>query len=266
MACKIEEHLMSFDKYNTLKHKVPYLYSVKHREQYLYYFGSNHSRDSKNIQYEILRDFWQDFLKHANRKESVVFVEGGKREVCNTEIEAIAKGAEAHYITYLADRECIETFSPEPSEKHRFGELEKHFSKKEIAFYEFARMMLQWSRHHGEKPDFREYVGNSLKNDKTNSGWLDFDFSIEHMLEIQNQLFNRDFDENDASFYYDVTNPTATHSKINELSRFDDSNIRDTYILTKIEEYWKSGKNLFIVYGASHAVRHEPAIKYLSGK
>jgi hypothetical protein len=211
----------------------------------------------------MLKEFWKDFLTHADKQKAVVFVEGGKRPVSTSEAEAIANGSEAHFITYLAAQEQIDTFCPEPPEKFRFDELHKKFTKEEIVYYEFARMTYQWNRHHGNKPDFREYVGGSLERDQKNSGWSDFDFSIDHMIELEKQMFNRPADEHDMQFYYDVINPTTTFSRINELSRFEDSGLRDTCILRHIENYWNAGKHLFIVYGSAHAVIQEPAIRHL---
>jgi hypothetical protein len=260
----IEKYLMSFDDYNKVDHPMPYTYTHQKDNQFLYYFGANHSHDPANKQYDELRYFWHDFLNRTNKINSIVLVEGGERPICSSEDEAISKGAEAHFITFLAAKESVPTFSPEPPEKFRFNELLKKFSKEEIIYYEFVRMVYQWNRHHGVKPDFDQYLGNTLKHAKNDSGWDDFDFSIKHMVEIEQKLFGRDFNKNDQEFYYDVINPTTTLSRINELSRFEDSGFRDGYILKQIEQYWNEGKNIFVVYGCSHAVMHEPAIKELA--
>ncbi|MCE9517697.1 hypothetical protein K8Q96_01690, partial [Candidatus Nomurabacteria bacterium] len=192
-----------------------------------------------------------------------VLVEGGKRPRSDSEAEAIAKGAEAHLITYLATHEDIETFSPEPPEEMRFAELLKNFSKEEIAYYEFAKVVHQWNRHHGTKPNFEDYMKPYLDNDRRHSGWSDFDFSIAHMAEIENKIFNREFNKDDFKFYDTVINPTITFSRINEVSRVEDSGLRDKYILQQIEKFWQEGKNIFIVYGCSHAVMHEQAVRKL---
>ena len=262
----IEKHLMSFDDYNKVEHPTPYQYTIEKGNQVLYYFGAHHTNDPKHKQYEMIREFWEKFLDKTQGKNSIVFVEGGERQVYSSELEAIANGGEPNFITYLASKENIPTFSPEPPERMRFEELNKKFTKEEIAYYGFARMSLQWNRYLDKKPDFKEYLTNSLNCDKENSGWVDFDFSIERMIELQKKMFNREFKEDDKQFYYDVINPTTTFSRINELSRFEDSGFRDLYILRQIEKYWNEGKNLFIVYGCSHAVMHEPAVRMLGSK
>ena len=165
-----------------------------------------------------------------------------------------------HFVAFLAKRDSVPTFSPEPPESFRFSETLKHFSKEEIAYYDFARICFQWNRKK-VKPDFDEYLGRFLKANKQDSGWNDFDFTIEHLTAIHKKLFNRDFDKDDKQFFYDVTNPTTELSRINKVSRFEDSGFRDHYILGEIEKYWKEGNSLFITYGCSHAVMHEMVLR-----
>lgn len=261
----IEKYLMSFDEYNKVDHPTPYSFKVETGKQYLYYFGANHSRDPQDKQYEMIRVFWREFLEKTGGKNCLVIVEGGKRKVCDSEEEAIHRGSEASFITYLAAKEGTETFSPEPPEKLKFEELAKHFGKDEIAFYHFARMAHQWNTiPESERPDFYDYLGKSLSQEQKDSGWSDFDFSIENMIQIQKAMFQREFDMHDQKFFYDVINPTTQFSKVNAVSRFEDEGFRDSCILKEIERFWSEGKNLFIVYGVSHAVMHEPAIMKLA--
>lgn len=260
----IEKYLMSFDEYSKVDHSTPYSFKVDDGHQYLYYFGANHSHDPENKQYKVLRAFWIDFLEKTQGKNCLVLVEGGKREICDSEEEAIYRGSEASFVTYLASKENIETFSPEPSEKLKFEELAKHFGKEEIVFYHFARMAHQWNKiPELKRPDFYRYLGNSLSQEQKDSSWGNFDFSVEHMIRLQKEMFNREFDTHDEKFFYDVINPTTNFSKVNAISRFEDEGFRDSYILKEIEKFWNEGKNLFVIYGASHAIMHEPAIRKL---
>ncbi len=255
---------MTFNEYNLINHQIPYSFFITKANQYLYYFGANHSYDPKDIQYEMIRVFWKGFLEKTGNKNCLVLVEGGKREVHDSEEEAIHQGSEADFITLLASKENMDTFSPEPPEKSKFQELVKHFDKKEIVFYHFARMAYQWNKiPESERPDFNTYLGNSLRQEQKDSGWDDFDFSVEHMKKLQKEMFNREFNMLDEMFYYDVINPTTHFSKVNAVSRFEDEGFRDSYILKEIERFWNEGKSLFIVYGASHAVMHQPGIEKL---
>jgi len=47
----------------------PFTFEIENEKQVLFYFGSNHSRDPKNRQYPILKNYWERFLKTSNRKK-----------------------------------------------------------------------------------------------------------------------------------------------------------------------------------------------------
>jgi hypothetical protein len=258
----IEKYLMSFVEYQKKHFPTPYSYSIQKDRQMISYFGVRHCFDPQDTQFDALRKFWHEFLDNVDRERAIVFVEGGMRPLHTSENEAILSGGEAHYITYLSHQENIATFSPEPPEKLRLEILNKRFSKEEIMYYEYARTAHQWNRML-QKPNFEKYIQDSLEYTKERSDWHDFDISLDHMERIQKNIFHRDVDKNDIQFFYDAINPTTTFSRINELSRFEDSGLRDVYILQQIEKYWHEGKSIFIVYGKSHAVMHEPALKML---
>lgn len=258
----IEKYLMSYEDYSKVKHSVPHFYNISSGNQVLYYFGANHSRNPLDEQYQELRKFWDDFIKKTNKQESFVFVEGGERPVNISEEEAIHNGAEANLITYLASQHSIKTYSPEPPDKLIFENLLSSFSKDEIIYHEFAKMTCQWNRYAGNKPDYSDYTRNFLKNIRASSGWIDFDFSFENIMKIHKNIFEINFNENDGKFFYDITNPTIELSIINRVCRIN-SILRDQYILRSIEDYWNRGKNLFIVYGYTHSIMHEPALKKL---
>jgi hypothetical protein len=259
----IEKYLMDYDEYNTTRHTFPYSYSVSRDNQYLYYIGVHHSADPKNPMFDEIREFWQNFLAHTDKKNSIVFIEGGNWPMSESEEEAILKGGDPKFTKYIATRDGVETISPEPPEDEKFRQQLKNFTKEEIAYYEFARMVFQWNNLI-EKPDLERYLSGLFRQLKIDTGWEEIDFSITGMAAIEKKMFNREFNKNDKQFYYDIINPTTVpFSRINELSRFEDSGYRDRHILQQIEKYWNEGKSIFIVYGGTHAVMHEPAIRKL---
>ncbi len=261
---KASDLLMKYEDYSKLEHETPYTFALEKDNQFIYYFGEHHTFDPDDEQFRKNETYWNEFISKTNGENCIALVEGGKRPLYKTRDESILKQGGAGFLTWLATQENIETFSPEPPAKYVFSELEKHFAKEEIEYYFFARMCYQWNNL-VEKPPFEVYVGNSLKYDKSESGWNNFDFSIENMKKITKDMFAIEFDENARDFFYKIINPTTTFSKINEVSRFEDEGFRDTYIVDQIERLWKEGKNIFIVYGASHAVVQEKALKHIVG-
>ena len=255
-----KELLMSFDEYDDTKHAVPYTYILSRGKQYIFYFGSRHSFDPTDTQFAKIESFWNDFLEKTQGQSRIAFLEGGNRPALSAREEAIHQGGEMHFVAYLAHEEGIETFSPEPPSSLLFEELSKHFPREAIAYYYFARVCYQWNRM-VMRPDFQGYVNRFLRRDAVDSGWNDFSFTIDHMIEIQKDLFGTDFNKDDKKFFYDVINPTTEFSVVNQVSRFEDAGFRDLYVLEQTEKSWKEGKSIFIIYGCSHAVMHEPVLR-----
>ena len=169
-------------------------------------------------------------------------------------MEAIKKHGEQGLLTLLADQEGIEKISPEPDEVLEIKELVKHFSKEDIEYYYFARVVAQWNRLI-DKPDFEEYLNRYLTRDGKNSGWTDFEFTIENMAKIHDKTHDHKFDsENYQCFYRDSApnvNPVADYP------------FRDEHILNEILKYWKQGKSIFVVFGSGHAIVLEKALNTL---
>ena len=254
--------ILTYKQYSTIKHKTPYTLLLNSGPNYLYYFGERHLFKPIDAQWDELKIFWNDFLEKTKGQKRIVFTEGGIRPVEETEEDAIVKHGGMGLVTYLANKENIERHSPEPDEKYERAELEKTFSRDMIQYYYFARLVLQWGKKNDPKPDFNEYMTVYLENDKKESGWDDYDFSLDNMKKIHSDLFSSNFDENDTNFFYDVSNPVVIKSEINKVSAAS-SVIRDEYIVGEIQKYINDGYSIFAEYGCSHVVMQEPALREL---
>lgn len=257
-----QSRLMSYSEFNSREYSVPYTYHLSMGAQHLYFFGSSHTYDIDDEQIPKLEAFWNEFVSRTKSTPRIALVEGGKRPVLNSKKEAIETGGEIHYTALLASQSEIPTESPEPPASYWYQELARKFSKDAVAYYDFARVCYQWNQKE-VRPPFESYIGSFIESNTKNSGWDDYDFSLGHMKEIHSELFNTPFKEDDKQFFYDVINPTASFSIINEVSRADDEGIRDEYILSVIERYWEKGNSLFIIYGVQHAVILEEALRKL---
>lgn len=253
---------MSLDQYYKIDHVIPYKYIIKRNGQYLYYFGSKHSYDITDVQFEDIRNFFKEFLNNTTKENSIILVEGGERPIYISEKEAIIEGSEMSFVTYISNKENRHVTSPEIPEEKRFELLHKHFPKEEIAYYCLIQICWQWHNIQ-EKKDFKDYSNVFLKNNHNKSGWDDIDFSYENMMNIHRRLFNKEFNENDKDFLNSILDPRKDTSIINKISKFDDSGLRDNYILDQINMYWKKGLSIFIIYGYIHAVMQEPVLNTL---
>lgn len=138
------------------------------------------------------------------------------------------------------------------------GLLDK-FTKDQIQYYYFARVVHQWNRRN-PKPDFEEYVSRFLENDKHKTDWIDYDFSIENMKKVHEKLFNTAFDENDTRFFYNAVNPVELTYVTNSYSREMGIN-RDTFIVKTLIDEWNKGNSLFVVFGSGHALTERKALE-----
>ncbi len=254
--------ILTYEQYSKIKHSIPYVLKLQSGNNYLYYFGEKHVFDPKHPQWDNLKYFWNKFLDKTKNQKRIVFTEGGIRPVENTEEQAIIKHSGMGLVTFLAHQKKIDVHSPEPDEKYERSELEKSYPRDIIQYYYFARVVLQWGRKNDPKPDFVEYITRYLDGDKKESGWNDYDFSLDNMKKIHRDLFNQEFDEHDTQFFYDVSNPVVIASEVNKVSA-DSSVIRDQYIVSEIQKYITNGYSIFAEYGCSHVVMQEPALREL---
>lgn len=252
--------LMTYEEYEKTRHSTPYYLVLQSGSRFLYYFGERHSFDPEHPQWQGEKKFWKEFLERTTNSKRIVFIEGGKRPDEANEEPSIINNGGMGLATYLAKQEDIETHSPEPNEAYERAELEKHFSRTHIQYYYFARVVHQWGNKHDPKPDFEEYINGYLETDKRESGWPDFDFSLDNMKKIHNDIFDMPFDESDSQFFYNAVNPVVVQTVVNKVSRMS-SEIRDTYIVREIQKYMNDGFSIFAQFGCSHVVMQEPLLR-----
>lgn len=254
--------ILTYEEYSKIRHDTPYTLSLRSGENFLYYFGERHLFKPIDPQWDKLKTFWNEFLNKTKGQKRIVFTEGGLRPVEESEEQAIIKHGGMGLTTFLAHQEKIGIHSPEPDEKYERSELEKDFPRDIIQYYYFARVVLQWGRKNDPKPDFVEYITRYLNNDKKESAWDAYDFSLDNMRRIHKELFNQEFDEHDTQFFYDVSNPVVTKSEVNKVSA-SSSIIRDEYIVSEIQKFIHDGYSIFAEYGCSHVVMQEPVLREL---
>ncbi len=251
---------MTYEEYLKLPRMPnPYFYFIYKNGMYLYYLGSHHCFDPQNSVIGVIKHYWNDFLSQAKGAPTISFIEGGTRHTYNSEEECILKSGEAGLITYLSHLNNIECSSPEPSFEYETNELLRGFSKDEILTYYFTRNVSQWNRL-VNKPDFEKYTTESLENYKKTLGWDDIDYSVKERIAVFEKLTGHKFIESDYELMTTFDNPMSTDNVVNRVSRAS-SILRDGYIVSRIKDEWDRGKNIFVIYGKTHAIMQEPVIR-----
>jgi len=255
---------MTYEEYLQLSRMpTPYFYFVKNNGKTLYYLGCPHCFDPKDSINSVIKHYWKDFISMTQGRNVLSLIEGGIRQLRDSEDTSVLKDGEAGLVTYLSNIQNIECTSPEPSFEYETNTLLKEFSKDQILTYYFTRGVSQWNRLIN-KPIFEEYTKTSLENYKKILNWDDVEFTIESRVKKFEELTGQNFDETNYKLMTTFDDPTKTSNILNRVARA--SNIlRDEYIISKIKDEWDKDKNIFVVYGKTHAIMHELALKKLLG-
>jgi len=256
--------LLSEEEHRAIgKYSIPYIYTIESDSQILYYFGSKHTYDPSHPQFNLLQKKWQEFLQKTSGAKSIVIFEGNVNlDSVTTLKEVIEKYGESGAIVFYANQAHVQSIRPEPTIKDEADILLKDFPRDEIFYFYMIRGIVSWQRAVMRK-EFDEFIKLNIKYYKDVLGWLDFNFSFETIRKTHRQIFGKEFDLDNKDFITKIPSPIREESKINEIARMS-STIRNMAILDCVENYWQKEYNIFVVYGASHAVMQEQAIKSLA--
>lgn len=231
----------------------------------MFYFGSEHKKDPAHTQFVTLHEEWKKFLNKVQNKKSIVIYEGNVNENSLSSLEvSIEQFGESGAIVYWAREVNIPYFRPEPTIGDESKKLLEEYSKQEVVYFYMMRAIASWRRSSAPE-GFNEYIKRIVQRNIKELGWPDFDFSFESTVaNTHKKIFDKEFDIEDKNFIMRVANPMYNLSNINEIAR-KSSQVRNVAILNCIEGCWEKGYSIFVVYGASHAVMQEHAIKSLVG-
>jgi len=236
----------------------PFTFEIENEEQVLFYFGANHSKDSANPQYVMLREYWKRFLSVTENRERIVLVEGGSRHVEKDEETAIRRGCEAGFITLLASRENVVATSPDLS-LEELAEKFPDISKEEVLLLRFIDRADSFQRNKSQEL-FEDIIEAWFKDLRRLDMWKDIETTLPNLKEIYKKVIGRDFDLQESM--NNLANPNRTGTRINEISSVL-TDARDVNIVSVIEGYWKEGMSVFAVFGSGHLVIQRPALEKL---
>ncbi len=222
----------------------------------LFYLGVKHSRDIRDPQFEFIRQKWNEFISLA--KFPLVVIESDPKKLFESEEKTILHQGESGFIKFLAQKSGVPVVCFEPDRNKEMNYLLNYFTKEQIEYYYFARIVAQWYRLI-EKPSIEEYLIPYLERDKNASDWTDFEFSIDNLKRAHKKLFGTNFNFDDEKHFRKIENPTKEDNPLKEIVRASGF-FRDKTIIEKIREAWKT-KDIFVVYGKGHALTHKEALK-----
>lgn len=241
----------------------PYMLQYEKMGQLLIFFGSRHSNNPEDPQFEKMDQLWQEFLDHPNPAKQV-FNEGGYDRLSEQSTSCgatIRRDTEAGYIRFLAQSAGIPIRSPEPSRKDELAYVqEKGFAEHEVFTYYFARQMLQWRlRESNHEPDEQAYTKKFLEHLNQWQVWNQ-PYDAQKALGAFKTTTGEVFDSRNVQLLEDLSDPTQ--SEVSAAS----SDFRNNTIYQAIEKSWREAKDVFAVFGSGHAIVLEPALERLCEK
>jgi len=258
--------ILSHDQYAEIEKRgftLPYIVEIQYADQSLLFYGSEHTNNPEHHQFQDIEERWDRFI--ADTSEPIALVEGRFDEVSEDETKdraaSIINGGEAQFVVYLARKDGVKVASPEPDRLWEANELAKEFGRDNVIFYYFMRQLSLWNRY-TVKSDIQAEAQKMLGLMEKSYQWKDVDFSIKRMTAIHKELFGKPLSWDDTQWLYDITTPTPQDYVTNGLARRS-GELRDDFILEQIKQYWREGKSPFIVFGSSHAIMLEPALRKL---
>lgn len=256
------------------EHETPYLYHLAGGGKDLLYFGAEHTNNPAHPALSRLAAEFSAFKPDLALIEGIPQINTLSAEqiaeyTAGFSIEALVKKiGEKGVVAKLATELGCELYSPEPSDAAAVGFLlGQGFSRDEIFIQQVADQIPQFARQDLDQ-DFQNYMQPYFKRMQENFEWSGYNFSVAHFELLHATLLKRSFDLHDIHFYVELSDPIPwpdrhmPYGRINMLAAAWNG-YRDRYIVQNIAEQFKTHDRIFVVYGASHAVMQEPALRNL---
>ena len=265
-----QKTMVSLEDYDDLNTpSVPTVFSYTSLDnQLLVYIGTCHDTDLKNSQYATLDKHWRTFLERTKGKHTAIIGEILTGDVSHngykSKTEAITYGADCGYAAWLGETNNIPVIGAELSHKAVIQQLLIEFDKDEVYYFCFALAADFWTRYE-EKPELEQFIIERVHkwtNDKT--------ITFRHLTGLHELYTGRPLSTPNKNIFIRLMTltyhtsyleraltyfsiPTSVLDVIYPILRRSHQ-IRDAHTFGIISDQWKSGKNLFIIYGALHAI------------
>lgn len=261
----LTNQIMSFVDYTKIRHDIPYIFEINAHDKKLVYFGSDHTKDPSNPMFDQIEE------KFKQLTPQIVFIEGRRQltqrksetiEYIKTKNRAdvIKEGGEPFFTLKLATEAGIEFESLEPELCDEVKLLlEKGFDKNDIFATYVYRGMSGYVQPAGGDT-FEKYLDRWINYFKTATNWDEFDYSRNNLERTGKNIWGDNVKLSDL--VQDRFDPVFSKNKTVSNKIIEQSSIfRDKFIVKKITEAIDKYTRILVVYGASHAVMQESAIR-----
>lgn len=265
------QYIMTPAEYARLSEFGPHAYELRQGDKALTYYAPGHI-------YELTAQIEELKQKFLEAHPDMVLVEGmpfindlGSTQLkarfgAVSERELLHKDGEPAYTAKLAVENNVSVLSPEPPEGENIQHLlDLGFSREEVFAEHVANAIRQFYAQQSID-NLEEYMQPYLDMFAREFGWSDFSFTMEHFRNISGTVWQRERDLSDSEFFREVSDPIPWEDKRVPYGRTNQvaaawNDYRDAYMVNYIQKQLKTYNRLFVVFGTTHAVRQEPALR-----
>lgn len=236
---------------------------LKYGNKQIVFFGASHVRGTEHPQFKAMEDA---FMK---QKPQIAFNEGGQvaeTEHYATRNSAILKDGETGLAKFLCDKTKTSLLNGDMSTDEEFAGLLSKFPREQIYLYLGIERFLQpFSQgFQGEMPIDTAFQKSFIAYlDKYNFKPTTQERDLSYLYKLYFQYFKKKVDlKNLIPVHEYYLLDTGIFGKIGRTSK----DIRDQALLKKIDDALDKYDRVFVVFGASHWVAVQPALKFIVEK
>lgn len=273
---KISQRLMSSREYQVASYYIPYRYEIRTPRVSVHYFGCRHFQTAENHQFEkvckaikeimpsmVLVEHLQCLHRTSSLKERKEFLDS----IAKLTPEEAATQGESELTANLALKLGADLECPEPTDGERFAFLASAgYSCEQIASYYITRAASMYALWKDKMP-LDALI--KLRVDQLRNSWpWDPSFLTAQVAEdFLQKSFNISLFNSDADTLANLVTPVKieTQSDYTVLNAIGNAVtvFTDVSIVARVIELTEKHDNIFIVFGASHALRQEKALREL---
>ena len=240
---------------------VPYVVDLKKDNKRLIVIGTLHSRDTNNPMFGSIEKIFKEF------EPEIAINEGGQvHKKYRLKKYAISDNGELGLLKFLSDNNNIKMLNGDMSDSAEFKELSTLFSvEKALLFFASERFVLPYT-YFGETKNIDSlYMSDFINGYLLKSGIVLYDKEkqFSYYKSLYKKYFNVNFSITDI--HSDDFSPIRKTNQFCEIAR-KSKELRDKYLLRKIEEQLKYYDKVLVVFGGWHVLAIEPALKQIINK
>ena len=271
----VHDLIMPIEEYYSFRFDIPFCFELKSRKGSLYYFGTGHFTDPANPLFKTIVDtfhlFKPDYVLVESKQKLYTEISSQDRNSFRDSYASISpqealKMAEANLAIKLAQLALVEVESPEPTLCDIFQHLgDAGFSPDDIAAYYLLRAASNYPLYQKlmSFDEFIDYRVRQLEEEwPYDSSLLTWQHAWLHGINFWGETTVNDPEALKARLSPVLLKNDSLTSVLSDIAA-SASVFVDVYVTLRIGELVGSGQRVFTLYGASHAVRQERAVRTL---